>query len=378
MEVTSDVGSEVVHKWARTAEERQRLAHEAAVLAAVAHPGVVQVLGVEGGDPPTGLVLRRVGRGDLTALRNPPVEEVAGLGAALATTVADLHDVGVSHGAIEAAHVLLDEAGRPVLCGFGHAERDVHPGRAEAAHRDDVRALARLLLQQLPRGAPGRATRALRIAAGPGRQHRCREARWLARQLVLTVPNARLPIPDTAITDGSTVDWQGGQFPKAGDRVAAGHHRRRAAAVAGCFLLGAAAALLVVRSVGGQSPRSVETAAPGIPCPPVDEGCTPVGAPGGFLTSTAGRYQVGLPGDVVVLGRWQCGPVATPAVLRPSTGEVWTFDAWPTAAQPQVGRLVDRVSSARGLRTLPQPSGCDRLEVERQGMPPATIGRAGP
>ena len=140
----------------------------------------------------------------------------------------------------------------------------------------------------------------------------------------------------------------------------------------------AAAALLVVRSVGGPSPGSVETAAPGIPCPPVDEGCAPLGAPGGYLTGAAGRYQVGLPGDVIVLGRWQCGPVVEPAVLRPRTGEVWTFDAWPTAAQPQVGRLADRVRSARDLRTLPQASGCDRLEVERPGMPPATIFGAGP
>ena len=200
----------------------------------------------------------------------------------------------------------------------------------------------------------------------------------MARQLVSTVPNARLPIPSTAITDGSSVDRRVGQFPKVGDRVAAGHHRRRAEVVAGCFLLGAAAALLVVRSVGGPSPGSVETAAPGIPCPPVDEGCAPLGAPGGYLTGAAGRYQVGLPGDVIVLGRWQCGPVAEPTVLRPRTGEVWTFDAWPTAAQPQVGRLADRVRSARDLRTLPQASGCDRLEVERPGMPPATIFGAGP
>ena len=54
MKVTSDVGSEVVYKWARTAEERQRLAHEAAVLAAVAHPGVVQVVGVREESPPLG------------------------------------------------------------------------------------------------------------------------------------------------------------------------------------------------------------------------------------------------------------------------------------------------------------------------------------
>jgi hypothetical protein len=378
MDVICDPDSEVMHKWARTAEERRRLDHEAAVLAAVAHPGVVQLVGVEGGDPPEGLMLRRVGGGDLTTLQDPPVEVVAGLGAALATTIADLHDVGVSHGAIEAAHVLLDEAGRPVLCSFGRAERDLPPSRAEVARQEDVRALARMLLQRLPPGAPNRATRALRTAAGPGRQHRCREARWLARQLVSTIPSACLPTPGSGLLAGSQGPGQPGPVATASAPVAFGRHRRRAAVAAGCLLVGAAVALLTVRSVTAHRLRSGQPPAPGIACPPVDEGCAPVGAPGGYLTAAAGRYQVGLPGDVIVLGRWWCGPVAAPAVLRPSTGQVWTFDAWPTAAQPQVGRLAGRIKAAWSLRVLPQPSGCDRLEIDRRGMPASTIGLADP
>ena len=67
MEVTSDDAG-LTYKRARTADERRRIEHEAAVLRRVAHPGIVQLLGTEGADPPEALVLRTVSGGDLTAL----------------------------------------------------------------------------------------------------------------------------------------------------------------------------------------------------------------------------------------------------------------------------------------------------------------------
>ncbi len=50
-----------------------------------------------------------------------PVRAAAGAVAALAQTVADLHDLGVVHGRIGADRVIIGADGRPVLCGFASA-----------------------------------------------------------------------------------------------------------------------------------------------------------------------------------------------------------------------------------------------------------------
>src|SRR5687767_10334318 len=92
------------------------LAREAAVLAVARHPGVVEVAG----EAPGRLVLRWVGTRTLAHL-TPPVEQAAVLAASLAATVADLHALGLRHGRITPGRVVLDAAGRPVLCGFAGA-----------------------------------------------------------------------------------------------------------------------------------------------------------------------------------------------------------------------------------------------------------------
>jgi hypothetical protein len=73
---------------------------------------------------------------------------------------------------------------------------------------------------------------------------------------------------------------------------------------------------------------------------------------------------------VVVLGRWDCGPVGLPAVLVPSDGEVWAFDRWPTAAAAVAGRPIGRIPDAATLVVVPAANGCDRLTVVRhRGAP---------
>ena len=94
---------------------------EAAILDLARLPGVVALA-----DPEA--------RGDLTELRTTLVSqrtlarpgrlsavEQTRIAAGLATTLADLHRIGVSHGGLVADNVLLDRAGVPVLCGFSSA-----------------------------------------------------------------------------------------------------------------------------------------------------------------------------------------------------------------------------------------------------------------
>ena len=392
MHVISDEAG-LTHKLATTADERQRLHQEAGVLRLAAHPGIVQLVGTEGADPPAALVLRTVPGGNLSTLGPQPAAVVAGLGAALATTVADLHALGFSHGAIAAEHVLLDEGGRPVLCSLGRGERSVERSANERLCTDDVHALARMLLDLVPSAAPTRVTRILQGVARPHRRARTRrlrphDARWLARRLVAAAPDARLPDKRNDATGDSPTGTDEFRHPSVSGRPLSGGRRRRLVVLAsGACVVILGAVLWLPGQMSSHRPRAnpapsgrplrsvgAETAS----CPAVDDGCGPVATPGGILTTRQGRYEVGDAGEVVVLGRWHCGSAALPAVLRPGTGEVWTFDSWPTPDHGVVGSLATRAASAWTLRVGPQPSGCDRLLIERRGLRPLAMFGSGP
>jgi hypothetical protein len=53
------------------------------------------------------------------------------------------------------------------------------------------------------------------------------------------------------------------------------------------------------------------------------------------------HYGLGQPGDEVELGDWDCDGVVTPLLRRPSTGEAWRYDGWPTAEHPVEAIAVD-------------------------------------
>ena len=79
------------------------------------------------------------------------------------------------------------------------------------------------------------------------------------------------------------------------------------------------------------------------------------------------------------MGRWECGPTAFPAVLRPGTGDVWTFDSWATSDNPVVGRLVGRVTVGVELAgPYPGRQAATPLEIDRRNLPPVTIPEADP
>src|SRR5262249_5964756 len=85
------------------------------------------------------------GGGSLATAEVAP-KKLAGLGAALASTVADLHDRALAHTRITLDHALLDGLGRLVLTGF--AEASSPPVDDEAA--DDVAAIGAVLEAKLP------------------------------------------------------------------------------------------------------------------------------------------------------------------------------------------------------------------------------------
>lgn len=156
-------------KTATSPDDMTRLAQEAQRLQQVSHPGVVRFIHhhveIDRAE------LHTCYAGDSLERWSGTVAQVAGVTAAVATTVADLHEMGLVHGRIDRTHVLLGADTRPQLCGFAPAEPAL-----EAA--DDVAAVGRLLEQMIDEAGTARSAQRRRPSqhpTGAGPRH------WLAR-----------------------------------------------------------------------------------------------------------------------------------------------------------------------------------------------------
>ncbi|CAN5242700.1 hypothetical protein BH20ACT3_BH20ACT3_08290 [soil metagenome] len=181
---------------------RKTLAREADRLERARHPGVVELL--ERSDDR--LVVAWAGGETLETLR-PTVRSAAALLAAIAATVADLHEIGIVHGHLEARHVVVGPGGRPRLAGMAGRS----PAEAEAAPADDVEAVGRLIdlligpdaeLEPIPErrwarsrwsGYQRRALQTLADHATHEDPARRPTARGLAAAIAEAVPDAMLP-----------------------------------------------------------------------------------------------------------------------------------------------------------------------------------------
>ena len=105
------------------------------------HPGVVSVLRSAPVGDDWELVLAHGGR-SLSTLQRPTATQVAGIVAGVCSTLADLHEIGITHGRLDPSHVLIGDNGRPRLCGLGD-------GSVPASPEDDVEAVGKLLIELL-------------------------------------------------------------------------------------------------------------------------------------------------------------------------------------------------------------------------------------
>jgi tRNA A-37 threonylcarbamoyl transferase component Bud32 len=345
----------VVEKTALTELDRRRLGREVDALRHLVHPGVVAVVAVEdGGEGVERLVLRRVPGRTWADIGICPAAEAAGWGAAVATIVADVHDLGYAHGALSRDHVLIDEDGHPVLCGFGDATQlsaSDHPAELIA---QDVHATARMVLDAAP-GLDRRARRRLARYTDI-RHHRRLSARELAVDLVRTVPDARLGRPEDRSESGAmdsaatlaasarpALPRPGREGDVPSSTGLSGRWRSRSWTTA----LSAAAAILVI--LGGAA-LATTRAARSRP------------SPGYVLRSASGESTL------TVTGQWGCGP-PRPAVLDTTTGSVWVFDRWPAPGQRVTSRFLTRVPGATGLGVGARSALCQQLVVLRANQP---------
>jgi tRNA A-37 threonylcarbamoyl transferase component Bud32 len=358
--VESDPDAEEFRKRAETPEEAERLGHEARLLEVARHPGVVQLLGRDGESLRLRLVAGRpLSEVTLTAAQMAQVAVTA------ATTLADLHDIGVVHGAICGHHILLDRGQQPVFCSFGRGRAHAGnggPGPAETAA--DVTALAKTLLASgsatadtdriLSKAAAdanggSSARRLAHLLGSPPQPHHPRTTRLLAAAAVVVFVAAVAVV------------------------YAAGHHAAPAGPPAAAPTDPTSAGV-PAKAPSAATASTVAGERPGPPpCPAVDRGCRPLSLPDGVITTPAGPYRIGQQGDlVVVVGRWRCaGPL--PALLQPGTGEVWAWDAWADGGAPRAAQLVARIPGAVSLLVDPGPDRCDRLEVLRGHGDPVVI-----
>lgn len=382
-------------------------------LLAAAHPGVVEVLSSNGSDDWWELRLVHGGR-PLDTVGLLPPDRVAAIAAAAAAILADLHASGIVHGRIDASHVLLGSHGGPVLCGFG----DGPPTGATTA--DDVAALGALIvtllgteaeLEPIPEhrwrrrraGATWIRRTLLLLAdqAAADPPSRRPSARRLAAAISEAHPDALAPLVSEAIDDATASEQAPGSLapvdPLEALRATAGisppppRFPALACALAGVIVLGAgglrlarseaprpgaepvAASTTVAPSSAVSDrdllPTTATVASPPAPCVPAPgasgaAGCAPVTIDGTTVVVGERRYEVGEPGDLVVAGDWDCDGEATPAVLRPSTGEVFAFASWAVAGEVVV-HAVDQVAGASRLVVEAGRDGCATLVVER-------------
>ncbi len=445
---TDAAGRRVMAKVAGNADEAVRLEREAALLESARHPGVVELVGVDGHGVGAILLTAHVEGPTLGRVERLPLEESAGLLAALASTLADLHGLGLVHGAVCPDHVIVGPGGRPVLCGFAYGGQVGQPvGPVVAVLREfadpaaadaqaltppldvfAIGALARFLAPDPPAGhVLGKVAEdamSENVSARPS-------ARALAEALQREVPAARLPRgldpgsvapPRAAVTDPlAGLRRKGSGF--AGRRWARPPAAALIATVAAVGVIGAAIVLAgsprpgppVINEKGAPPLSSADPPAPdedqpgptttraGLAssptstllsptststpssstgayrrsdCPPatgvlqadVDrDGCADeIRYADGILQAGDVRWSLGEEGDQVAVGDWACRGTRTPALFRPSTGEVFRFDGWAGLGHDITANSVARVQGGLALRAADvDRDGCHELVVER-------------
>jgi serine/threonine protein kinase len=334
-------------------DDRDRRQREARTLTRLDHPGIVKIIEFIDGDP-VELVMEYTGTDSWQ--RNPPATRatiIDGL-AAVASTVADLHDLGTAHLALRAEHVLVSSARRPVLCGFADAGTADGPNRAE-----DTAGLA-ALIDDLCTGAPIDLRSDLdRLAA------EARTGALTARDLGDELLALRSPEPRPR-----RVRWP--------SPLRASIPIAIAIAIIGAVIISLwagrpdtepAAAIPTDTEPPTTAPLATPTLrlpAPSVPPPPNTD---PTAAESTLtiddmliIVHEGRRFGVGQNGDISILGDWNCDGTPTPALLQTRLGRVAIFPAWPEPNGSLDPTATMRVAGATDLQRV-DVDGCDQLRI---------------
>jgi hypothetical protein len=280
--------------------------------------------------------------------------------------------------------VLIGPGGLPVLCGFGEHDH--------GSPEDDVASVGQLLVDLLGHDAdtepasgrpwgrrPDRLRRSLLLIA----DHACAEppsrrpsARSLAASIAAASPGASpqveaLHTARHARSSGAVsavgagrrraLRWLAGTLCVV--VVVAASGRLRAALQGEALPSGTGRAVPSGAGIGASPGTSVRvqgrvSGAPG-PCP---RPCGPILISGTTVRVGTVRFEVGRPGDRVAVGDWACNGSPSPAVLRPSTGEVFVFPGWAEDGEVTITPTT-AVAGGRDLVVEHDALGCSVLAV---------------
>lgn len=293
----------VAIKTATDPDHRARLRDEAALLERIDHPGVVRYVDFAEGPPAT---LR-------TAFVGPDswrtsTATVAAF-AALTATIADLHDSGLAHSNLRAEHVLLDADQRPILCGFADA------GAATIERVQADRSMLASMLRDQANHHPNPESHRLRNAAEVLEESALptRAAIRILDEQPSTAPAPRTPHHRTTLIAGTAA----------------------ALAAIGSALVGIIAWFhsnpppTATMDTSDLVPTTTGASAPTASRPPPTTSSVRLNDPAVIVVHGGRRYRVGAIGDLIRIADWTCDGLATPAVLRPGTGELAVFTSWP-------------------------------------------------
>jgi hypothetical protein len=382
--------------------DRSRLGREATMLAIARHPGVVELAGQpdDAATPPAA----PSGTGDTTAelrtifagartLATADLDPLAALRAlaAVSTTLADLHGLGLVHGRVRADHVVLADSGRAVLCGFGEA------GLA-GEHRDDgevlvpsldVAALGALLSLHLDRSAEMGARRppidqgGLSLLATRATEVDTRlrpSARSFAANLDRALPRPEPTAPVGHRCDDSEPSTSGaalgpsvagengrlGRHPRPVDR----HHGRRRRSRRVMAALGATSALAslglglnaLTDASGATRPAPRASSVPGNESTSTTESVQTAQSGGTDVQIDGRRFALGTPDDQVLHATWGCGRVDTPVLVRPD-GTVFRFGALAEPGREVQGIAAGRLPPRATVEVVHDDHGCAALQA---------------
>lgn len=90
---------------------------------------------------------------------------------------------------------------------------------------------------------------------------------------------------------------------------------------------------------------------------------TQLGTPAAIVLADGRRFALGAPGDWFLIGDWDCDGETTPALYRPSTGDVFVFERW-AADGPLESRPAHPTGVIDGRPRVVRRGDCDHVVVD--------------